>query len=473
MKQRIVELAEVALPDFSVLAEEPTIPRAEYACRLASLRQRARQRGLDAVVIYGDREHFANLTYVTGYDPRFEEALLVIAGEQPTLLVGNEGLGYAAVCRIPARVVLYQSLSLLGQPRDRIRPLADLLGEAGLKAGMRIGVAGWKYYDERETATPALWSEAPSFIVDTLRDMAGDRERVVNATEIFMNPADGLRALNSADQLANFEYAACHASTALRNVLFGIRPGMSEQAAARLMDYSGMPLSCHLMLSGGEMARLGLPSPSSRILRRGDPVTMAMGLWGSLIARAGFLVAGADELPAAIRDYVDWLVKPYFTGIVEWYEALAIGATGGDLYAAIHRHLGEPRFGVGLNPGHLIHLDEWVHSPVYAGSTIPLRSGMAIQCDVIPATGGPYFTTNIEDTIALADQPLRAELAARYPGLWQRVQQRRMFMEEVLGIRLRPEVLPFSNIPAYLPPFWLSPGQAMRARNGRTICRKE
>jgi hypothetical protein len=31
-------------------------------------------------------------------------------------------------------------------------------------------------------------------------------------------------------------------------------------------------------------------------------------------------------------------------------------------------------------------------------------------------------------------------------------------MEEVIGIHLMPEVLPFSNIPAYL----LSPGMAMR-----------
>ena len=35
------------------------------------------------------------------------------------------------------------------------------------------------------------------------------------------------------------------------------------------------------------------------------------------------------------------------------------------------------------------------------------------------------------------------------------------FMGEELGIRLKPEVLPFSNIPAYLTPFILSPGRAM------------
>jgi hypothetical protein len=117
---------------------------------------------------------------------------------------------------------------------------------------------------------------------------------------------------------------------------------------------------------------------------------------------------------------------------------------------------------VGLNPGHLIHLDEWLHSPIYKGSELRLKSGMAIQVDVIPATHSPYFTTNIEDGIALADDELRAEFERKYPEAWGRIQARRRFMEEVIGIRLKPEVLPFSNIPAYLTPYLLSPGMAMR-----------
>ena len=46
----------------------------------------------------------------------------------------------------------------------------------------------------------------------------------------------------------------------------------------------------------------------------------------------------------------------------------------------------------------------------------------------------------------------------------RRIQARRAFMQDMLGIRLKPEVLPFSNIPGYLPPFLLSPGRAMTAR---------
>ena len=37
-------------------------------------------------------------------------------------------------------------------------------------------------------------------------------------------------------------------------------------------------------------------------------------------------------------------------------------------------------------------------------------------------------------------------------------------MQDVLGIRLKPEVLPFSNIPAYLPPFLLTPTRVLAMR---------
>ena len=71
---------------------------------------------------------------------------------------------------------------------------------------------------------------------------------------------------------------------------------------------------------------------------------------------------------------------------------------------------------------------------------------MALQVDIIPATGTDYFTTNIEDGIAIADEALRAQLAAQYPEMWQRIIDRRSFMADSLGIRLHPDVLPLSNL---------------------------
>ncbi len=183
------------------------------------------------------------------------------------------------------------------------------------------------------------------------------------------------------------------------NVLTGLQPGMTERDAARLLEWGGTPLSCHLMLSAGPRARFGLLSPGDRPIERGDPFTIAYGIWGALNCRAGFVVEEAGELPEGTQDYVERLVAPYFEAVAEWYGALHVGQRGGELQDIVDRHLGDPFFGISLNPGHQLHLDEWVNSPVFPGSTIELHSGMALQCDIIPATGTPYFTTNIEDGV--------------------------------------------------------------------------
>jgi hypothetical protein len=236
---------------------------------------------------------------------------------------------------------------------------------------------------------------------------------------------------------------------------------MTEREAVALLGWNGWPLSCHLMLTAGPRATFGLLSPGDRPIERGDRFTTAFGIWGALTCRAGFVAESAGELPGPIRDYVDRLVAPYFAAIAEWYGAIRVGVTGGELHEIIARRLGDPFFGIFLNPGHQLHLDEWVNSPIAHGSTIEVRSGMAFQVDVIPATGTEYFTTNIEDGIALADAPLRAAFAQRYPEAWTRIQARRRFMADQLGIELHPDVLPFSNLPAHLPPFLLRPDRAM------------
>ena len=162
-------------------------------------------------------------------------------------------------------------------------------------------------------------------------------------------------------------------------------------------------------------------------------------------------------MPVAIGDYIEKLVGPYFEAVAEWYAALRIGQTGGTLQAIIDRHLGDPFFGIFLNPGHQIHLDEWVNSPIAPGSNIELRSGMALQVDIIPATGTEYFTTNIEDGIALADAALRKSFAAQYPGAWHRIQERRRFMSEALGSNFHPDGCCRPNTPDYLPPSFCGP----------------
>jgi Xaa-Pro aminopeptidase len=449
-------LEAVALPDFGMPDAMPELPPALYADRLARLRERAEARGYDRLVVYADREHSANLAYLSGFDPRFEEAVLIIGADgDPAIMAGNECYGLAGAAPLSMRRHRFQDMSLPSQPRDRSAPLAAILADEGIGSGSRVGVIGWKTYGQPEL------SDAPSYLVDALRQAVGGNGSVTNATGLLIDAADGLRVINEVEQLAAMEWAACQTSSGVLRLLHGLRPGMTEREAVGLLGWNGWPLSCHLMLTAGPRAAFGLLSPGDRPIGHGDPFTVAYGIWGALNCRAGFAVESADQLPTEIGDYVERLVAPYFAAVAEWYEALHIGQTGATLHEIVARRLGEPFFGIFLNAGHQIQLDEWVNSPIAGGSAIELRSGMAMQVDIIPATGTPYFTTNIEDGVALADDALRRRFADQFPQAWQRIQARRAFMAEGLGIELHPDVLPFSNIPAWLPPFLLGSERAM------------
>lgn len=459
-----VMLVDARLPDFGVPASRPDLPRALYAERLDALRRARRAAGLDALIIYADREHSANLAWLTGFDPRFEEALLILApGVTPTLLAGPENLGRARAAAIEVEARLYPPFGLMGQDRSQTPDIEEVLESAGILRGQRVGVLGWKYYGDFEARKPETWFETPAFLIDALRRQVGEQGKVVNANSLLMDSTTGLRAVNEIEQIAQFEFGAVMASEAIKALIANLRPGMSEFAAVQSMGLGVLPHSCHTMLSTG--ARLsGLESPSGKIIERGDPLTTAVGYWGGLSSRVGWVVEDRAELPAGAADWLERLAMPYFACAAEWYETIGIGVTGGALDAVARKHLGAPFFNLILNPGHLIHLDEWMNTPVYPNSQEALRSGQAVQCDIIPAVGPPYHSANIEDGIALLDGRGRDELREKFPEVASRVDARRAFMADVLGIRLKPEVQPLSNLASALPPFLLSPDRLLAIR---------
>lgn len=182
-------LARIDLPEFGMPESSPDLPDAIYPARIARLRARAEARGFSRLVVYSDREHSANLAYLTGFDPRFEEAALILglAGE-PAILVGNECHGLAGGAPVAMRRHRFQDFSLPSQPRDRSRPLAEILGDEGIVAGSRVGVVGWKSYDRPDRM------DAPAYIVDELRRLVESGGVVENATDLLIDPADGLRS---------------------------------------------------------------------------------------------------------------------------------------------------------------------------------------------------------------------------------------------------------------------------------------
>ncbi|MBA2597168.1 MAG: Xaa-Pro aminopeptidase, partial [Chloroflexia bacterium] len=230
-----VILRHVPLPAESAAAEPPPISEAEYIQRCDETLARA---GTPWVAVYGDREHSANLLFLTGFDPRFEEALLLLGPERRrVLLVGNEGVVHAVIAGLPLEVQCFQGFSLMGQPRETTPRLDRTLDEAGLVPGDKVGIVGWKYLTAAETGDPRQPAWVPAAIVAAIRQVTGVDP--IDVTSVLMAPGDGLRTRNSADQIAAFAWAALRSSQAVFRVVRGARAGMTERDVAALMGYAG------------------------------------------------------------------------------------------------------------------------------------------------------------------------------------------------------------------------------------------
>lgn len=450
-----IRLEQIALPDFGPLDIQPEIPAETFAARSDEALRRA---GTDWLAVYADREHFGNMAFLTGFEPRFEEALLLLGpGGKRVLLTGNESLSYAPLARLPGlEVLLAQSFSLMGQDRSQFPLLGARLVDAGLKNGQRVGLVGWKYLSP-DMGESQKGYFIPDFVVEALASVIGGRNGLSEATAVLMDPADGLRTILDVDQIAAFEWIGAKVSKLLWPVVAGAKAGETEFEALSHLPYEGDPNNVHTMFasaSAGEPV-IGLRSPTARRIGKGDGVTTALGLWGALSSRAGLLDDGNEEFLA--------IAKAYFAALCTWYETAGIGVAGGEVDRAVKAKLAEGGLRPALNPGHLGGHEEWHHTPIRPGSGEVLASGMLMQVDIIPTPLPDGWALNCEDMVVLADAPLRDSLRQRYPDMWRRIEARRAFMADKIGVRLKDDILPLSSTPLYLPPFWLKPDHVLVA----------
>jgi hypothetical protein len=442
-------LRPIQVPDFGIAPDQPILPASTYEGRCRAAFTAA---GTDWLVIYADREHFANMRFLTGFEPRFEEALLLLGpNDQRTIISGNENQDYRPISEMPGlQKMLCQSLSLMAQDRTQKPSLIAVLGEAGVKTGDSVGLAGWKYVEPEEWGLDRPTFFVPAYVVDCLSVVIGASGQLTDATRILMHPTDGLRAVVDVDQIAEAEWAASRASLAVWRIISGFRLGDSEYAAAARMGYAGDPMNCHPMLStsGGSAPVVGMRSPSARVPALGDGATTAIGYWGGLTARAGMI---AEQNDAFLE-----VAKSYFAAQVIWYETADIGIEGGAIHEAVVATLARGNLRSALNPGHLTGHDEWLHSPIRPGSTERLASGMPFQVDIIPTPMPTGWALNCEDPVTFADHALRDKLRVHHPAVAARFDARRAFVRDSLGIEVKDSQLLLSAIPLCLPPFWLS-----------------
>jgi len=456
----MISVKKIMWPDIEAAEYLSPFDMDDFHERYEELRKRMEEGNFSHTVIYGDKEHFANFAYFSGVDVRFEETLIVIPVSGTSLIIhGNENEAYAANSPVVlggiAEVLRYQSFSLINQPRGDRKSLKSIFRQLGINSESRLACIGWKYFTPEEDQESEKSLELPSYIVDNLRSIAG-ADNVFNRTDWLMHPEYGMRSTASFREIAFFEYTNSLASRQFISFLSNLKEGQSDFEAAAGFGFNGMPYSCHTTLGVGETTKLGFPSTSGQIIRRGLPIASNVSFWGSNVCKVGWIAEDEKDLPDNAAAYLEDFVFPYFKALQEWFRNLKTGVEGAVLYDIIHSRLADEKFNIFLNPGHLIHFDEWLNAPVYKGSEVVFKSRMVVQVDIIPGND-IYGSTRMEDGIVLLDENDRKEFEKRFPEAYARCISRRDMMIHTLGIPISDDIFPLSDLTGWIIPFFLNP----------------
>ena len=435
-----------------VKLQKPTLRGELFIERCNKLYENA---SCDWVVIYGDREHFSNLVYLCGFDPRFEEAILVLGKNKKSfLIIGHEGLGHLPyVLKTDSIPIVCKTMSLQGQPRNENRNILQCFQDIGIKAGDMVGVIGWKYAEDADKFDDDETYFFPEIYIKALKKAVGTKHYLKDKTSLLMDSTIGMKSTNELEQLLFFEWAAVQASEGVNNMIINLKDGITEFEAATNMGFFGEPFSMHSILTTGKIVD-GLTSPRNKIINKGDAGIACIGYWGGTTARSG-VISLEDDL------FIEKIAKPYFNVIIYFYENMKIGMSCGEFFDGIEDAFGNSGLHSSLNPGHLGSYDEWVNSPVCKGSTEKFHSGSVFQVDVIPTPLPEGYCANCEDTIALIDNNMRAEIKEIYPDFYTRISTRRDYIQNKLGINISEDIVPLNDYCAYFQPLWLKNGYVL------------
>lgn len=448
---------------------KPTVEAAPYPIDLSDstmqqhkekILDRMKEKNIDVMVIYADREHGTNFGFLTGFEPRFEEAVIVLHSDgKAKILLGNESLRMQQYSRLEVEAIHVPHFSLPNQPMETEKTLESLFKDAGISSGLNIGIVGWKLFTSALEDNKYLF-DIPYFILEAIKKAAGSEESIINATPLFIDPKEGARIQMNAEEIAHYEFGASLASSRILHVLDEVEEGKTEMELASHLSGFGQPNNVQTICATGDRFTNAVVAPRYKQVEIGDKFSTTLGFRGGLTNRSAYVVSSKDQLPEGVEDYLEAMAKPYFAALSAWYEHLSIGKKGKDIYNLINQVIPKKEYGWKLNPGHLTAGEEWLSSPIFPDSDIEIKSGMLFQCDIIINKNG-YGGVNAEDGVAIADEQLRKELENKFPEVWKRIEQRRSYMINTLGINLPPEVLPLSVINGYYRPYLLNKTHAL------------
>lgn len=449
----MIKLKKVAMPELEKNIYPVEISDETINKRKENVLAKMKKDNIDALIIYADLEHGGNFEYLCGFLPRFEEALLVLHQDgRAQMVLGNENLNKASKARIKVKSIHMPHFSLPNQPMNTTKTVSETLKECGLEKYETVGIVGWKNFTSKLDDNSKLF-DIPGYIVDAFKEVYSNIN-FINGTYIFIGE-DGVRTTNNANEFAHYEFGAALAGNSILDVLNEIAVGKTEMELADKLERYGQRNSVVTIMATGERFVKANMYPTHKKISLGDPLSITIGYKGGLQSRGGFAINSENELPEGQKDYIEKVAAPYFNAVKEWLESIHIGMEGKELYNKIEEVLPKEIYGWELNPGHLCADEEWLSSPIYPGSKEIIKSGMLFQIDIIPSVKG-YCGISCESGIMLADKDLISKIKEEYPYIWDRIEKRRKYIKNILGINISEEIIPTSAATALCKPFLLN-----------------
>lgn len=450
-----INFKEVNAPQLYNVTDVSPLTEATIKVRQERLIENMKANNLSSVIVYADKEHGGNFEYLTGFIPRFEEGLQIFNVDgSSTLILGNENFNKVKYSRTKSEGIKCTLFSLPNQPINHIDEMTDVLKQANIDTSAQVGIVGWKLL-------PGMTHDydVPAFIITALKNVV-DNDKLINATHVYIDPKNGARIVNNANEIAHYEYGASLASDSVLNALNALEVGVSEQAVGNYLQANGFFPSVVTISAFGDRFTGANIYPTAKELSLGDKVALTVAYRGGLSSRSGYAVNNKAELDDVAKNYYEEVMIPYFEAYNFWLENVKVGTNGGEFFKAFDEFYPQSKFGWELNPGHLTANEEWLSSPFYDQSEALVQSGMIFAVDFIPIQAG-FNGVSAESTVAVADATLRQEIQVEYPELWERIESRRKYMLDELGINLSEELLPLAGTLGYYRPFMLDKSVAL------------
>src|SRR5699024_9769026 len=389
-----------------------------------------KENNFSSLIIYADKEHGGSFEYLTGFIPRFEEALQILNVDgTSTLILGNENYNKTKHALVESYWILSPIFSLPNQPMWNFRPVEFYLGQAEIDQTKKVGLVDWKLLSN-DFKDFHSQSAMPAFIIEGLKKMVPEN-KLVNATQLYIDPEKGARVTNNANEIARYEYGASLASDSILTAMNTLKEGISEQEIGNLLQADGQLPNVVTIAAFGDRFKNANIYPLNTKLEYGNKVAITNSHKGGLSSRSGYAVRNEEDLKAIDTNYLEDVVKPYFSAYNFWFDQIKIGKNGGEFYEEFKSFYPKEQFGWDLNPGHLTAYEEWLSSPFFSGSDKTVQSGMIFQDDFMP-NQERHHGVSAESTLAIADAKLRQEIEEQYPELWERIQNRRQYMRDEL-----------------------------------------